>query len=87
MRGRIKAITIAIALSVIFISSMVFASGILDFSKLALHSRMPFMTPDSPGTPNVFVSPRWYVKDYALQPIGSTFTVHVNITEATDLYT
>jgi len=76
--------SLGVLLSVLLGVSVVLGTGIVDVSKLSLLGGL--VEPLSPGT-TVFVDPRWYVQDYSLQPIGSKFTVHVNITEATDLFT
>jgi len=85
MRGR-KVISLVALLMVVLAASAVFASGIVDVSKFSLLGSPGTVEPLSPGT-SVFINPRWYIKDYPLQPIGSKFTVHVNISDVADLYT
>jgi hypothetical protein len=69
----------------VLVVSAVFASGVITPSKFTLNS-LGIVQPNSPGTPRVFVDPKYSFKDYALQPVGSKFTVNINISEATDLY-
>lgn len=88
MRGKTKLVSLAAILTIMLTVSMVFASGILDVSKLTLFSEPP-VTPESPGTA-IAVEPGKIVKDYNNDPdyqIDNTFTIILNITEAADLYT
>jgi len=90
MRGRNKLFVVVALLSAILIVSVVFSSGVIDISTFSLSS------PASSGgeaailsTPEVFVDPDPIVKDYVNDPgyqIGDTFEVHVNVTDATDLF-
>ena len=86
MRGKTKLISLAAVLAILLSASMVFASGFVDVSRLPLLGAAGPVEPDSPGT-LVFVDPPYYVKDYPLQPVDSTFTVHINISDFSDLYT
>lgn len=85
MRGRTKLISIAAILSVMFVTSVIFSSGAVKVSSLSL-----FSTPVYPdATTNVFVTPSAIVKDYVLDPgyqVGNLLQVHVNITDAVDLF-
>jgi hypothetical protein len=65
---------------------LVFASGVLNVSTLSFLGAPGMDELDSPGT-TVFVDPAYYFKDYSLLPEGSTFTVYINISEVSDLYT
>jgi hypothetical protein len=85
MRGRNKIIVLAVSLSVLLVVSVVFASGLVDFSKIRLLGAPGGVEPNA-GSDDVFVNPAYYYKDYTLQPIGSKFTVYVNVTGVTDLY-
>ena len=42
---------------------------------------------ETSSTTTVFVDPESFVRDYDELPVGSTFTVHVNVSDVTDLYT
>jgi len=68
-----------------FVTSVIFSSGALNVSSLSL-----FSTPVYPdATTNVFVTPSAIVKDYVLDPgyqVGNLLQVHVNITDAVDLF-
>jgi len=88
MRGRTKLVSLAAIFAVLLTVSLVFASGVLDVSTFSFLGAPGMDEPASPGT-TVFVGPRYYFKDYTLQPVGSTFTVQINIstTDALDLYT
>ena len=85
MRGRTKLISLAAIFAVILVTSMVFASGAINVSKLRL-----FSTPVYPDqVPNVFVDPEATIGDYVNDPgflIGDFVQVNVNITDATDLF-
>jgi len=83
MRGRTKLVSLSIMLTVLLTVSMVFASGVIDVSKLSFY---PLDEPTA-GTANLFVNPKNTV-DSTKQPPSSTFQVHIN-TSGTgyDLYT
>jgi hypothetical protein len=87
MRGRVRVFSIVAILTAVFAVSAVFASGIVNPSGFT-SSTPALIQPNSPGT-TVFVVPSNYFKDYSLQPVGSKFTVYINITttDALDLYT
>ncbi len=85
MRGRTKLISLAAIFAVILVTSMVFASGAINVSKLRL-----FSTPIYPDqVPNVFVDPEATIGDYVNDPgfmIGDLVQVNVNVTDATNLF-
>lgn len=84
MRGRTKLVSLATVIMILLSASMVFASGVVDVSKISLLGAEPM----SPGT-TVFVDPSVIIKDYYNDPgyqIGNTFLVHVNISEVTNLF-
>jgi hypothetical protein len=85
MRGRTKLISLAAILTIIFVSSAVFASGAFDVKNMSL-----FSTPTYPDqTPHVFVDPDAVIGDYedpAYAP-GALIQVHVNVSDmAPDLF-
>jgi len=47
----------------------------------------PTETVTTSSTATVFVDPASHIEDYYDQPIGSTFTVHVNVSDVSDLFT
>jgi len=76
-------------LSAILIVSVVFSSGAIDVLTLSLES--PPATAGAPesSSQEVLVDPHTTIKDYVNDPgyqIGDTFQVHVNITDAVDLF-
>jgi len=83
MRGRTILVSLAVTFMVILVTSAVFASGMVTPSRLTLLGWTP-IGPDAGET--VFIDPRWYVRAYASQPVGSTFTINVNVSSVTDLY-
>lgn len=86
MRGRVRLISIVAILTVVLVVSAVFASGVVNPSKFTINT---IVQPNNPGT-TVFVTPSAIIKDYINNPgyqIGNKFTVAINITEATDLFT
>ena len=86
MRGRTKLISIATMLSIIFIASAVFASGLVNVSKTSLLGYTP-MLPDAGES--IFVDPSKIIVDYINNPgyqIGNTLSVHVNVSSVTDLF-
>jgi len=83
MKGRNRILSLATVLSVLLILSVFFASGLVSVPRFLGAPG----TPLSPSPSSVFVNPRWYIKDYSLAPIGSKFTVNVDISGASDLYT
>ena len=86
MRGRTKLVSLVTMLAVLLTVSMVFASGLVDVSKISLFSEPPVELGN--GTV-VFVDPAQIVKDYVDDPgyqIGDTFVFHINITGVTDLF-
>jgi len=84
MRGRKRILSITAILLLVLIVSAVFASGVVDISKFSLINAPGTVEPAS-STALVFVDPA-YVND-ATKQSGSKFTVHVNISGASDLYT
>ena len=89
MRRWNKLSVIVALLSVILIVSVVFSSGAIDVLTLSLES--PPATAGAPesSSPEVFVDPSATIKDYENDPgyqIGDTFQVHVNITDAINLF-
>jgi len=75
-------------LSVLLVVSVVFGTGIVDVSKFSLLSAPMTLQPTQGGT-SVFVEPAAVIKDYINDPgyqIGSKFTVHVNVSDVTDLF-
>jgi len=84
MRGGKRILSVIAALSVLLVVSAVLASGVVDFSKFSLLNAPRTMEPAS-RTVSVFVDPA-YVND-ATNQSGSFFTVHVNISSVTDLFT
>ncbi|HKZ93487.1 MAG TPA: hypothetical protein VJ249_02745 [Candidatus Bathyarchaeia archaeon] len=85
MRGRTKVISLAAMLLVIFATSAIFTSGLVDVSRLSL-----FSTPIVPNqVPTVYVDPATIIMDYVNDPgfqIGDLLQVSVNITDATDVF-
>jgi len=89
MRRWNKLSVIVALLSVILIVSVVFSSGAIDVLTLSLES--PPATAGAPesSSQEVLVDPHTTIKDYVNDPgyqIGDTFQVHVNITDAVDLF-
>jgi len=82
MRSKYLISLVSILLVAVIVSA-VFASGIIAVPNRYL-SFMGF-EPDA-GTEKVFMDPRWYIKVITSQPVGSVFTVHVNVSDVTDLY-
>lgn len=88
MRGRTKVISLAAMLLVVITSSMVFASGVIDPSRISLLGYTP-IEPNA-GPPTVFIDPAKIIKDYVNDPgykIGNVLLVPVNVTDMTDLFT
>jgi hypothetical protein len=88
MRGKTKLVSLVAALAVLLISSMVFASGLVNVSRMSLFSG-PIVEPDSPGTKILF-DPATISGDYVNDPgfqIDDTFTVNVDVSAVTDLFT
>jgi len=82
MRGRRRIFGLAALLSVLLAVPLVFSLGIIEFPN--------FSSGILSSTASVFVDPDKIIKDYVLDPgyqIGDTFTVHVNISDVTDLFT
>jgi len=82
MRGRRRILGLAALLSFLLAVPLVFSLGIIEFPNFSSESLL--------STASVFVDPDKVIKDYVLDPgyqIGDTFTVHVNVTDVTDLYT
>jgi hypothetical protein len=85
MRGRTKLISLAATLMVIFVSSVVFSSGIFNARSMSLFSTPIF--PDQ--TPNVYVDPDTIIVDYINDPgyqVGDFLPVNVNISDAADIF-
>jgi len=86
MRGRKRIISLIAVLSVILVFSGVFASGVIDVSKLSLLGGgevQPLQTA------NVFVDPNKIIKDYLNNPgyqVGNKFTLNINISGVSDLF-
>jgi len=72
--------------SVLLVVSFVFASGLVDVSKVLSTSPEASQTAEVTSTASVFVNPAAFIQDYSALPIGSTFTVHVNVSGVTDLF-
>jgi hypothetical protein len=73
----------------VLVVSAVFASGVVTPSKFALNT-MNIVQPNAPPPNSVAVNPGKIVKDWLLAPTyrtGNKFTVVVNVTSVTDLYT
>jgi hypothetical protein len=86
MRGKTKIISLAAMLSIISITSVVFASGLIDVSRTPLLGYTPIL-PDAGET--VFINPSKIIHDYINDPgyqIGNTLMVHVNVSSVTDLF-
>jgi hypothetical protein len=89
MRGRPRIFSVVAILVGILGVSAVFATGVVNPSVLTRNA-MSWMQPDSPGPNEVFVIPAAIIKDYVLEPgyqIGDKFTVYINVTSVTDLFT
>ena len=86
MRGRCRVFSLLATLSIVVLVSAVFASGMISVPESALRT-LGFLGPTQGGGTEVFVDPKWYIKDYLLAPVGSTFTVHINISDVTGLFT
>jgi len=84
MRGKTKLISIIAILSIVMFVSAVFASGLVDVTEISLLS-IGESDELTAGTASIYVNPP-YVKDSAKQ-VGSFFTVYVNISGVSDLYT
>jgi len=85
MRGR-RILSVVILLSIVLIGSGVFALGVVDVAKIpVLNSVISGVQPMSPGGESVFVNPSKVV-DGSLRP-GQKFTVHVNVSTVTNLFT
>ncbi len=87
MEGRRRLISIAALLSILLVVPLVLGLGIVDVPRLSFES--PPSAVESTSTATVFVDPDKIIKDYLMDPgyqIGDTFTVHVNVSEATDLF-
>jgi len=87
MRGRTKLVSLATLITILVTSSMVFASGVIDASKVSLLSQPP-MEPMA-GSPRIFIDPNAIIKDYVLDPgyqIGNILNVRVNVSDVTDLF-
>jgi hypothetical protein len=87
MRGRTKVISLAAMLLVIITSSMVFASGLLDPSRISLLGYTPIQPNQAP---TIFIDPDMIIVDYVNDPgyqIGDTLLIPVNVTDITDLFT
>jgi hypothetical protein len=74
----------ALILVVLVIVSFL-GAGISDLFKL--NAQGPLGGAGPLTTPNVFVDPASVINDYSVQPVGSTFTLNVNVSSVTDLYT
>jgi hypothetical protein len=86
MRGRTKLVSLAAVLSVIIVTSVVFASGSINVSKLSLFNTP--MAPDAGGE-EVFIDSATTIKDYVNDPgyqIGDELNVAVGIVGVADLY-
>ena len=83
MKRRLK-FTLVGFLLFLTIVSVILGSGIVHVSKLSLFINPPAAT--TATTASVFVDPAKFIKDYPLQPVGSKFTVNVNVSAATDLF-
>ena len=86
MRGRTKVVSLAALLSIIIVTSVIFASGSVNVSELSL-----FNTPMEPdqGGEEVFIDPATVIKDYVNDPgyqIGDELNVTVRIAGVADLY-
>ena len=75
MRGRTKLVSLVTVITILLTSSMVFASGVIDASKVSLFG-MPVDEPNA-GTANIFVTPMNTVD--STKQSGSTITVHIDI--------
>lgn len=87
MRGKTKLVSLASMLAVLLTVSGVFASGLVDVSKMSLFSG-PLVGPLQ-STANVFVNPAQIVKDYSVDAeyrIGGTFAIYIDIAGVEDLY-
>ena len=88
MRGRCRVFSVLAVLVAVLAVSAVFASGVVNPSVFTFNT-MYGVQPNSPGT-TVFVDPNQIIKDYYNDPgyqIGNKFTIHINVSEATDLFT
>jgi hypothetical protein len=86
MRGRVRVLSIIAVLTAVLVVSGVFASGAVNVSEIPLYNLLE-PEPAAGSVGSVFVNPAYYFKDYTLQPIGSKFTLYVNVTGVSDLYT
>jgi len=89
MRERKKLFVVVALLSAILIVSVVFSSGVIDISTFSLGGSSSAGAGESLEPPEVFVDPDKIVKDYLADPsyqIGNTFSVNINITNATGLF-
>ncbi len=89
MRGRRRIVALAVSLALLVGVPLAFGLGIVDIPLL------PWGSPSSTGEPlsssaaSVFVDPTAVIKDYLNDPgyqVGDKFTVHVNVSDATDLF-
>lgn len=72
------------SLSVLLIVPLVLSSGVVNLAQFLFSSNTATSSTLSSSSPTVFVTPAT-VNNVALQS-GSTFTVHVNISDVTDLF-
>jgi len=79
-------VILASLFSVLLVVSVVFVSGLVDVSILSFISPGSNSTAEVTSTASVFVDPAALIQDYAALPIGSKFTVHVNVSGVTDLF-
>lgn len=82
--GRKKLLGVMVFLLALLIVPMVFSSAIVNMTG-HLFSSNTAASASSSSTPWVFVDPVKVI-DESLQPPSSTFTVHVNVSDVTDLF-
>jgi hypothetical protein len=82
--GKVKTIGLAVFLLIVIAFPFVLGFAFMRPGSLRLFSMSGAGTS---GTASVFVTPQWVVQDYTSLPIGSKFSVKVNVSSVTDLYT
>ena len=75
--------SLALLLAVVLFVSVIFGSSIVNVSRLSFFGPLG----GTQGATTVFVDPAYFYRDYSLLPVGSKFTVHVNVSDVTDLFT
>jgi len=89
MRGRTKLVSVVSMLAILLAASVVFGTGVIDVSKTQFVGLL-YPTAGPTATTKVLVDPTKVIKDWLVEPTyrpGNSFTIRVNISSVTDLYT